>query len=366
MKHSRITLAVILLLANCLSASAQQMRWENPLKQNFNVVRGQGWPAELSGTYHRLPARAKDIVREPVWYLSTNSAGLSVVFKSNSPVIQVRYHVTGSFQMDHMPATGVSGVDLYSYDKDGLMRWYGSDNKRTFADTVSYTYDRISYLDADGYEFHLYLPPYNEVEWLEIGVTAESTLTFLPASTEKPVVVYGTSIAQGACASRPGLVWSTIIERDTRWNVVNLGFSGNGIMEPEVYDLLSEIDARIYVIDCMPNMDGNNERMIIDRTVAGVHKLRSKTDAPILLVEHAGYANMNSSEGRYHDFSACNIKLEQAYKQLKAEGVKNLYLLPHSKNAFQTDHMVEGWHPNDLGMQHIASVTQKVIRKILK
>ena len=79
----------------------------------------QGFTKEIGNSYTRLPERAKGVVSEPVWNLSQHSAGLAIHFYSNAPQIKVRYTVTGSLNMPHMPSTGVSGVDLYSINSDG-------------------------------------------------------------------------------------------------------------------------------------------------------------------------------------------------------------------------------------------------------
>ena len=103
-----------------------QYKWENPCNQTFQVVKGQAFCNELKGTYARLPDRAKDKVRKPLWDLSRQSAGLSICFYSNAPEIKVRYKVNGGLSMPHMPCTGVSGVDLYAQDINGRQRWCGS------------------------------------------------------------------------------------------------------------------------------------------------------------------------------------------------------------------------------------------------
>ena len=61
----------------------------------------------------------------------------------------------------------------------------------------------------------------------------------LPVRRDKPVLVYGTSIAQGGVASRPGLAWTALLERKLDRPVINLAFSGNGRLEPEVLDLIA-------------------------------------------------------------------------------------------------------------------------------
>ena len=63
--------------------------------------------------YDRLPASYKEFVREPVWNLSKNSAGLSIRFLSNSSVITAKWELLNNLSMDHMPDTGIKGIDLY-------------------------------------------------------------------------------------------------------------------------------------------------------------------------------------------------------------------------------------------------------------
>jgi len=352
-----------------VSVNAQNLVWHNPQSESFHVISGQGWPSELKGTYNRFPDRCEGKVPSSVWGLSQQSAGLYFNFKTDSPTIKVRFILTGGIQMPHMPATGVSGVDLYSTDERGCLRWHATGHNREFGDTATMTYKDLSYTEgiAEGYEFKMYLPLYNHVEWMEIGVEEGSFFKFLPASTEKPIVVYGTSIAQGACATRPGMAWTNIVQREMDAHVVNLGFSGSGKMEPEVFSLLSEIDASVYVIDCMANLDyDNGVEKIYERTINGVHILRARTDAPIILVEHAGFSHVPTSVSTAAKPKACNVELDRAFSTLIQEGVRGLYLIPNSENAYQTDEMVEGGHPNDIGMMHQATVTEKYIRIAVK
>src|SRR5256885_13140974 len=56
--------------------------------------------------------------------------------------------------------------------------------------------------------------------------------TLFPYTTLFRSVFYGTSITQGGCASRPGMVHTAILGRRFDVPVVNLGFSGNGTLDP--------------------------------------------------------------------------------------------------------------------------------------
>lgn len=356
---------LLLLLIGTLHTQAQ-IKWSNPLDQPFPVIRGRAWHNEQQGTYARLPLKAKNLVNKAVWNLSQQSAGLSIAFYSNSPEIKIKYTVTGGRSMAHMPATGVSGVDLYATDRNGRSRWCAA--KYSLGDTLVYTYDGLTYEDASnkGYEYTLFLPLYNSVSFLEIGVKDNASISFIPVSEEKPLVVYGTSIAQGACASRPGMAWINIINRTMEHPVVNLGFSGSGKLEKELFELLAETDAKLYIIDCMPNMISPADTAVIaERILTGIKTLRTRNQAPVLLVEHSGYMNEYTSDRAEASYKASNRQLRKAYNTLMQQE-PDIYYLTKEEIGLSMDAMVEGVHPSDLGMQQYADSYVKKIREILK
>jgi lysophospholipase L1-like esterase len=347
------------------------IQWWNPAEHNFPVIEGQAWTSEVKDTYDRLPARAQDDVREPVWNLSKHAAGLQIRFRSNAEEIVVRYAVGGNRAMDHMPATGVSGVDLYAVDADG--NWLWCRGSRSFADTITYRFNGLRPNDRYhemGREYRLYLPLYNSVRWLEIGVAEGSLFSPLPVRMEKPVVVYGTSIAQGACASRPGMAWTGILDRKMDRPLINLAFSGNGRLEPELIDLLTEIDAKIYILDCLPNLTNTElypDEELTGRILNAVRTLKERRpDTPILLVEHAGYTDGFISPDREKAYARVNWAQRKAFGQLKAEGHTGLYYLPYEEVCLQLDDTVDGTHPNDLGMQRYAEAYEQKLREILQ
>ncbi len=86
-------------------------------------VEGRGW-SDVKRFYDRLPARAEGVVRASVWSLSHHSAGMSCRFITDAPEIQVRYTLLlPDLAMPHMPASGVSGADLYTLSTNGEWRW---------------------------------------------------------------------------------------------------------------------------------------------------------------------------------------------------------------------------------------------------
>ena len=371
MKFRHLLLPGLFFLAQQASfaQAISSITWWNPAQNEFNVIEGQGWPDNTAATYDRLPKDAEKKVRESVWDLSKHTAGLSIRFRSNSSNIIVRYKVNGEYAMPHMPSTGVSGVDLYAKNSDGAWMWCRG--KYAFNDTITYNFENINPKDAYhelGREYQLYLPLYNSVEWLEIGVPENTQFQPIPVRFEKPIVVYGTSIAQGGCASRPGMAWPSILGRKMDNPLINLGFSGNGRLEPEVINYIKEIDAKMYILDCLPNLGINKDRTEDDvrhRIITSVKELRkARPHVPILLAEHAGYSDDGIDMDRYETYSKLNRLLRETFAQLISEGINNIYLMPKEAMNLGLDSFVDGTHPNDLGMVQYAEAYENYLRKI--
>ncbi|MBL7817174.1 MAG: SGNH/GDSL hydrolase family protein [Saprospiraceae bacterium] len=370
MKNLRIY--ILLLLFTPLSINglfAQNLKWWKPSDSPFPTVDGQYWSSEMQDSLFRLPPRAEPLVRKPVWNLAKNSAGLFIRFVSNAPQITVRYKVSGNVAMSHMPATGVSGVDLYAIDSDG--EWHYCNGRYSFKDTISYTFDKLKANDGYhklGREYRLYLPLYNTIRDLEIGVPDSALFQPLPKMREKPIVVYGTSIAQGACASRPAMAWTNIISRKFDRPVINLAFSGNGQLEKELMGFINEIEAKVYVLDCLPNMTGArfDSTELRKRIIESVKSIRQKhPNTPILLTDHAGYTEGYLMPERQKLFEEANKNLAIAFTQLQKEGISGIFTLKISEINLDLDAMVDGTHPNDYGMMQYAEAYEKKLREIM-
>jgi lysophospholipase L1-like esterase len=330
------------------SAQDEDIRWHDARSL---TIEGQGW-TETEAAYDRLPAKAKAIVREAVWNLGRHSAGLRIRFTSDATFITVRWTlIKESLAMPHMPATGASGIDLYARDETG--RWIFVANGRPTG-----LENEAEFKLPESTEYVLYLPLYNGVSRVELG--AYKTRTFHPSEPspeerDRTVVFYGTSITQGGCASRPGMAATSIAGRRLDVPVINLGFSGNGRMEPELARLLGELDPAVFVLDCLWNM---TPEMVTERVEPFVRILREARPAtPIVLVEDSYFMDRPTGDGEI---------LREIYGKLKAEGDEHLYLLPNTGMlGSDTEGTVDGCHPNDLGMMRQAHVFAKALAPLL-
>jgi len=327
------------------------------------TVEGKGW-ADTDRFYDRLPARAKGGVPDPVWSLSRHSAGICVRFVTDAPKISARWKVLNeNLAMPHMPATGVSGLDLYVND-DGLWRWIG--NGRPTGQTTEAVL--ASGIPEGAHEYTVYLPLYNGTESLEIGVAPTAALSKAPARAagkDKPVIFYGTSITHGGCASRPGMAYPSILGRRLDRPVINLGFSGNGKLDAEMGKLIAEVDAAAYVLDCAPNMP---PEMITERTEPFVAALRTaRPDTPIVLVENIAYQAGAFLPGAKASYTDKNTALRAAYERLTEKGIQGLSYVPgETLLGADGEATVDGTHPTDLGFQRIADALEPALRNALE
>jgi len=327
---------------------------------------GQMFP--IIGKYHseknyaRFPIEYKNKVREEVWGLGQQSAGISIRFCTNASEITVRWTVTEDNIMDHMPFTGIKGVDLYAYVDD---LWKYVNTGRVKGKTSEYTL--VKSRESVYREYLLNLPLYDGVESLSIGVNSSAVITSPKEKLlmeNKPVVYYGSSIAQGGCASRPGMAFTNILARSMDRSFINMGFSGSGTFDLPVGEAMCEIDAALYVIDCNPN---TQTELIYERAVELVKLLKKKKPSiPVLLVEGFYYEN-GFGDPRESDQAKKNTELNRAYKTLKESGLKKLYY-KKGEGMIGDDHegTVDGVHPNDIGMLRMAESLEPAILKIIK
>ena len=329
-------------------------------------VEGQGW-SDTKAPFDRLPAGAEGIVRPPVWDLSRHSAGLCVRFATDATTIRARWTLTSDrLAMPHMAATGVSGLDLYVRAEDGRWRWLGVGQPREAPTNTATLAGGLP--GGVRREYALYLPLYNGVKSVEIGVPDGHAVDRpgpRPGADRRPVVFYGTSITQGGCASRPGMVHTAILGRRFDRPVINLGFSGNGKMEPELADLLAQLDPAAYVLDCLPNMTAEE----VERRVEPfVRKLRAARPAtPIVLAEDRAYSNAPLVPAQARRNSTGRAALKAAHDRLLAAGVEGLHYLPGDPQlGDDAEATVDGSHPTDLGFYRMADAFAAVLTPILR
>ena len=312
--------------------------------------------------YERLPGSLEGAVRRPVWNLGRNSAGLYVRFRSDSPVIYLKWEALYNNSMNHMTDTGTKGLDLYALTEDDGWRFVGSarpSGKASQAEIVC---------GAEEREYMLYLSLYDGVSSLEIGIEEGFSLNqpaVMSPRTSRPVIMYGTSILQGGCASRPGMAHTSILSRRLDREVINLGFSGNALIDYEIAELMASYDRPgVFVLDYVPNasveqIDGKAEKFF--RILRDAHP-----DVPVVFVELPEYPTVRFN-GKVSD-TVLRKKAAQrgVYDRLRKAGEKNIYYISSAGMIGEDgEATVDGIHFTDLGMIRYVDHVLPVIRKAL-
>lgn len=350
-------------LANRPNASAVDPRSIAPLPRNRGSaaegstliwydaidlrIEGRGW-SETEGPYGRLPPHAENRVPRIVWDLGQDSSGVTVRFVTDSTEIAARWD--GGTGTGFLSVRAAAGLDLYAF-RDGRWEFCGS----AYPEPTRTTRTLAGPLKAELTKYLIYLPLRNRITRLEIGVRPESTLAPPPRARDplRPIVVYGTSITQGLSASRPGATHLAQLSRRLDREIINLGFVSAGKMEPEVVEILIELDPAFFVLDCVPNL---YDKDIAERYAHFVRRIRTvRPQTPILLV----------GSGQF-EREIANFELSRTYLALLDEGIDRLFYLPgEGMLDYDRDATIDGAHPNDLGFRKMADKYEEAFREVL-
>jgi len=307
--------------------------------------------------YGRLPADAQGVAPDPVWNLGKNGAGLYVDFLSDSTCIGARQTLSAK---EPENVQRHDGVDLYVLEGDRWV-WAGHFGKPEVP-TDEKVLNRN--LPAEKRRYRLYLPYHSQMEKLEIGVLPGSVLEPAQAEPGKPIVCYGTSIINGIAASRSGMTVPAQLGRRLGRRVINLGFSGNARMDPGLEKIFARVDAEIFCVDCLPNM---NPELVTERTGPFVGGLReAHPEMPIVLVENVVYPATYAQANKRDGWGPKNDALRIEFDKLRADGIEHLYYLPGEHLlGWDGDGTVDAVHPSDLGMYRLATAYEAILRTLL-
>ena len=315
----------------------------------------------------RLPQKA--FVSEIVHELASNTAGVMLRFRTDSESIGIRVKLglTRDSRADHMAQTGTGGFDLYR----------GTSCGKTFVGVSRFPEGATQYSatlffqpnpEKKMFEYTLHFPLYCSVESFEL-ILEEDARKEKPSAWKdpRPVVVYGTSIQQGGCASRPGMCHTHQMSRLLDRPFLNFGFSGGAKGETEIAQILASIEnPAMYILD----YDANAGVKGLESTLSGfIDILRSAhAETPILLVSKTPYGKEFTGETsallERHELT--RIHQTEWAKRRKA-GDQAIHFLD-GRTLYGPDGSectVDGAHATDLGFYFIARSMAPVIERIL-
>lgn len=345
-------------------ASKEELTWHSPKDTPFHVA-GFGW-FEKERVYRRLPRKPAHEIREPVDYLANYTAGGQIRFQTDSPVLSIKVKLLEKASMVHMPATGQCGFDCY----------IGPAGRQLYYSTTKYDITKAEYEivmfdfpESELRNITLFFPLYNGVEEVLVGLVPEAKI--MPPqlfASDRPVIVYGTSITQGGCASRPGMAYTNILSRKLNIEFINLGFSGNGKGDPEVAKIITDIpNPACFVLDYESNC--SEEGRLEETLPEFIRILReAHPEVPILVISRIRYAAENFDEVLNKKRIERMEFQKQTVEELWQKGDRFIFFKDGSDllgNLFH-EAAVDGCHPTDLGFMCMADALLPVFEKVLE
>lgn len=339
------------------------LTWHSPGEAPFQLA-GFPW-FEQERVYRRLPLSPPEPLPEAVDALANSTAGGQIRFQTDSRRIAVRVQLSGPANMNHMPATGQCGFDLY-VGPPGQVRYHNT-TKYDHTQTA-YQIELLSQPDAEMRVITLYFPLYQGVREVAVGLEPGAAVTGPPEwSLSAPIAAYGTSITQGGCAARPGMAYTNILSRALNAEFINLGFSGSGCGEPEVARLIADLTpCAIYILDYEANSGGTEQyRRTLPEFVRILRQAR--TDTPVLVVSRIPSGSEAISAAAGSDRHERLTFQRQLVEDLRQAGDSGVHFCDgsHLLGEDYDECTVDGSHPTDLGFWRMAQNLEPVVRSIL-
>ncbi len=338
--------------------------WHSPFERPMRLE-GMGWRFN-EPLFRRMP-QVDDghPLPESVDALAWCTAGIQVRFRTDSSRVVLRVKLRGPSGMDHMPATGQCGFDLYAGDF-GSSRYVAT--TRVSVEKTEFEVTLAQFKERAKRTLTLNFPLYQGVNDVAVGLDEKASVSVPPPwRWPRPVIVYGTSITQGGCAARPGMAYTNILSRRLGCEFVNLGFSGSGRGEPEVARAIATLPApQLYVMDYESNC---HEIDKMKATLPGfLATLRAAwPSTPLLVLTKNRYARERFNPEEHKARLARAAYQRRLVERLRRAGDRNVFFL-YGGNLLGRDFdecAVDGVHPTDLGFYRMAEGLEKPLRKLL-
>ena len=357
MKRLTVILAMALIAISAGAQTPKNVKYAYTEASDLNLI---GKIIDTPNPYHRVDTvRYKGVTKGENEQVRS-SAGLAVLFKTNSSVISV---LADYGYMNR--ATNTMGISLRGYDlyikKDG--EWLYAASKAAGNGKEEDNLVIIKDMDDSMKECMLYLPIYSEEYSVKIGVQEGAVLESIESPFRHRIGIFGSSYTQGISTSRPGMSYPMQLMRMTGLQLLSLGSSGNCKMQPYFADVLCDADVDAFIFDCFSNPDA---KMIEERLFPFIEKIQAAHPGKPLIFQQTIYR-----ESRNFSLSAADkeSKKQAMAEKLMKEAVKkykDVYFI--QTNATNEIHStsVAGIHPSDYGYPLWAESIRKPVVKILK
>ncbi len=310
--------------------------------------------------FKRLPDNVGQNVNNEVKKLYLFPAGGRVRFSTNSRYIAIKASIPRFSKFDHMALTGIAGFDLY-IDGEAGSRYHRPFRPGT--DIVDGYEAILRFPDNNMRYFTINFPLYASVDRLYVGLEPSAALgAGMKYRSPLPIVYYGSSITQGACASHPGNAYQSIISRRMNLDFINLGFSGSGRGEEIIAKYMASLDMLAFVSDYDHNAP--NTKHLSDTHFRLYEIIReANPDIPYIMLSRPDY-DLNVAES-----IANRDVIIDSYRRARAGGDKKVYYIDGEGIFRGPDEdlcTVDGTHPTDIGFLKMADAIERVLVRALR
>ncbi|MDF2922420.1 MAG: hypothetical protein K0R57_1334 [Paenibacillaceae bacterium] len=313
-------------------------------------------PQEEAAVLCRMPQKVLPVMSDTVSRLAYCTSGARVRFRTNSAFLKLEAEMReGECLADR---GGISGFDLY-HDASGQMRF-----------SHLFLPDPATGMIRGEYEFQqegmkevlIHFPLMTGIRQLRIGVEPGADLLQpQPYCGEAPIVFYGSSITQGAHASRPGNSYPLILSRWLNTDIHNLGFGGGARGERQMADYIAGLKMCCFVLDYDHNAP--SPAYLEDTHYSFYHTVRqAQPTLPIILVSRPDF------DLQVEDSVARRQVIRATYDRGRKNGDNHLWLADGELLFGERERdacTVDTCHPNDLGFMRMAEALYPLFKQAL-
>lgn len=322
---------------------------------------------EEPGHFRRMPRDVAQNTSKRVNILHTNTAGARLRFMTDSAYIAVGA-IFPPMEFPSARTAAFCGANGFSFDLfvDGEhCRVLWPETQVQKGSVVSFEipdgkYEAsVSFSERKPRQITLCFPSFVNISQVYIGLQADAVVAPGQAyRNEKPVVFYGSSITQGACASRSGNIYQNILSRKLNFDYINLGFASGCKAQDVIIDYLCTLDTPLMVFDYDHNAP--TPEFLEQTHLPALRKLRAaRPEVPIIVLSKP---DMDTGE---EDVRRRAEIIENNCRILASESTAPVHFIDGRKifHSHDKDMMtIDGTHPTDLGMYCIAEALYEVMK----
>ena len=329
--------------------------WESP----FRIY---GIADNAKGDFCRLPRELLSRCSEGVQRLAEYLAGACVRFSTDAESLAVVWELITSANMTHFSPCGKNGMELYEETDNGTR--HIANLLPALENGGACRLQQSSFVRLPGgmRSYVLYLPLYNGLKTLMLGLPPEAQLwEGRTPRTETPIVFYGSSVTQGACASKAGSCYTTLLARRLDAEQINLGFAGNARGEAELAHYIASLNMSLFVYDYDHNAPDVEHLQATHEPFFRIIR-EAHPDLPIVMLSRTDAGKRNAA------MEARRRVIMNTYSNARHTGDRKVWFVNGAELMGNTDLdlcSVDGVHPTDIGFLRMADELEPLLRDIL-